>query len=85
MGKSQDASNRDRWSDSTLGEAAESGTHDSKSRVISRHLHTREAPRFGGMSYESPRSLAALLGNIDSIRLTVRLFPCCTGEVNLAG
>jgi hypothetical protein len=37
------------------------------------------------MSYESPRSLAALLGNIDSIRLTVRLFPCCTGEVNLAG
>ncbi len=85
MGKSQDASNRDRWSDSTLGEAAESGTHDSKSQVISRHLHTREAPSSRGMCYESPHSLAALLGNIDSIRLTVRLFPCCTGEVILAG
>ena len=48
-------------------------------------MHTNEAPSSGGISYESPQTLAALIGNIDSIGLTVRLFPCRTGEVNLAG
>lgn len=51
----------------------------------SKHENTRGIELWRGSSYESPQSLDALLGNIDSIELIVRFFPCCTGEVNLAG